>query len=83
MSVKGEKVFGDEFAFTFVGCEDGAISEARLDVVELPGQIDGVVESSVHALSGFWGMGMTSVTAQEDAMIKRVLFGDALANRVD
>lgn len=51
--VEGEEVFCDGFAFGFVGLEDGAVGEAGFDVVELPGEVQGVVEGGVHALASF------------------------------
>lgn len=51
--VEGEEVFGDEFAFGFVGGEDGAGGETGFDVVDFPGEVHGVQEGGVHALAGF------------------------------
>ncbi len=82
-SVKIEKRLGYELALAFIGLQNRAVSEAAFNVVELPGKVDGIVESGVHSLAGFWGMYMTAVSAHENAVIERVLFGDSLPNGID
>lgn len=51
--VEVEEVFGDELALGFISVKRGARSEAGLYVVDFPGEIHGVEEGGVHALTGF------------------------------
>lgn len=83
LHVKVEQRLSDELPFALVRCENRAIGEAGFHVVQLPGQIDGVVEGCVHALTGFWGVDVTAVPTHKDAEIECVFFRNSLANGVD
>lgn len=81
--VERQKSLGDVLALGLVGLEDGLVGEAALDGVDLPGEVEGVEEGSVHALAGLGGVGVAGVAAKEDAVVEGVLVGNALADGVD
>ena len=70
--VEVEELLGGVPAFDFVGLEDGAIAEAGFDEMQFPGKVDGVVESGVHSLTRFGGVGVTNVASHEDSVVERI-----------
>lgn len=81
--VEGQEGLGNILALGLVGLEDLAVGEASLNGVNLPGKVEGIEESSVHALASLGAVGVASITTEEDAVVESVLVRDTLANGVD
>ncbi len=58
--VERQQGLGDVLALGLVGLENVAVGEASLDGVDLPGQVEGVQEGSVHALTSLGLFGSQS-----------------------
>ena len=71
------------FAFDFVGLENGTVCEILLDKVELPGEVDGIVEGGVHALAGFGGVSVAHIATHEDPVVESIFISDALADGIN
>jgi hypothetical protein len=81
--VEVEERFGDQLTFGFVGLEDVACGPATFDVVDLPGEIYGVEEGGVHALSCLRRMCVASISSHEDSLIQSVSLCNTLTDGVD
>lgn len=80
--VESDQVLSDASTFGLIRLKDRTVCRTIYNSGDLPTQIERVLHTDVHALTGLRRMGVHCVAGEEDAFVLGEVGADSLANLI-